>query len=255
MTSRVELEYDGSGFAGWARQPGLRTVEGELLRALGTLLPAPIELVVAGRTDAGVHARGQVVSYTGPLVPVAALNAVLPADVAVHSCVVAPEGFDARSDAVSRTYCYRVLLRRERSAFARRDELWWPGRIDRGRLHECAALVSGLHDFTAFTPADTTYRHFRRTVLDARWEEDGDRLAFWIEADSFLRHMNRALVGTMLQVAGSKRSLSDFAALLSGALRAHSGPTLPPRGLCLERVRYEPAVTNAGAATGSIPAT
>ncbi len=239
MKTRVELEYDGTDFAGWARQPGLRTVEGELLQALATQLGEPVELVVAGRTDAGVHARGQVVSYAGPVVAPAGLNAVLPADVAALSCAAAPEGFDARADAVSRTYCYRVLQRRERSAFVRRDELWWPRSIDRDLLHECAALVEGLHDFTAFTPADTTYRHLRRTVRAARWEEAGDRLAFRIEADSFLRHMNRALVGTMLQVAGAKRPVEDFATLLAGAPRTHAGPTLPPRGLCLERVRYE----------------
>ena len=238
VTTRLDLEYDGTAFAGWARQPGLRTVESELMGALATLLGGAVALTVAGRTDRGVHARGQVVSYEGPPAEVAALNAVLPHDLVVRSSRTAPDGFDARNDAVARGYCYRVLARREPSAFTRTTELWWPRVLDRELLHACAALLPGTHDFTAFTPAGGGYVHLRRTVLDARWEEDGDRAAFWIEAESFLRHMNRTLVGTMLDVAGGRRSLDSFAALLKGAARAQAGPTADPRGLCLESVRY-----------------
>jgi len=138
----------------------------------------------------------------------------------------AADGFDARGDARSRTYCYRVLQRRERSVFERGRALWWPHRLDRDALHACAALLPGTHDFTAFTPTETDHVRFSRDVLGARWEERGDLLEFWIEADTFMRHMNRALVGTMLEVAGGRRSVENFAALLEGRSRADAGPTL-----------------------------
>jgi tRNA pseudouridine38-40 synthase len=237
-TSRLDIEYDGTAFAGWARQPGLRTVQGEIEGALETVLREPVALTVAGRTDRGVHAWGQVASYAGAPASVRSLNALLDADVAVLACAAAPDGFDARGDARSRTYCYRVLHRRERSAFERGRALWWPHRLDREALHECAALLEGTHDFTAFTPTETDHVRFERDVFAARWHTDGERFEFWIEADTFMRHMNRALVGTMLEVAGGQRSLDDFAALLEGRPRADAGPTAPPHGLYLASVRY-----------------
>jgi tRNA pseudouridine38-40 synthase len=237
-TSRLDIEYDGTRFAGWARQPGHRTVQDDLERALATVLRAPVGLTVAGRTDRGVHARGQVASYAGEPASVRALNALLADDVAVLACARAPDGFDARGDARSRTYCYRVLHRRERSAFERGRALWWPHRLDRDMLHACAGLLRGTHDFTAFTPTETDHVRFERDVLQARWEANGDLLEFWIEADTFMRHMNRALVGTMLEVAGGRRSVDSFAALLEGRPRADAGPTAPPHGLYLASVSY-----------------
>jgi tRNA pseudouridine38-40 synthase len=238
-TARLDLEYDGGAFAGWARQPGRRTVQGELERALAVLVRAPVALAVAGRTDRGVHARHQVASYPGPPVALRSLNALLPPDVAVRACTVAPDGFDARRDARSRTYCYRLLLRPERSAFERGRALWWPRGADRDALRACAALLPGAHDFTAFTPTQSHHTHFRREVLAAAWVDEGDDvLAFRIEADAFLRHMNRVLVGTMLEVATGRRALADFAALLGGAPRGAAGPTVPPHGLHLAGVRY-----------------
>src|SRR3954471_3558855 len=148
-TSRLDIEYDGTAFAGWAKQPGHRTVQGELERALQVVLRAPVALAVAGRTDRGVHARGQVASYAGEPASVRALNALLDDDVAVLTSARAADGFDARGDARSRTYCYRVLHRGERSAFERGRALWWPHRLDRDVLYECAALLHGRHDFTA----------------------------------------------------------------------------------------------------------
>jgi len=236
--ARLDIEYDGAAFAGWARQPGRRTVQGEIERALAVLLPEPVALTVAGRTDRGVHALGQVASYEGDPAPVRSLNALLDDDVAVLASTRAPDGFDARGDARSRTYRYRVLPRRERSAFERGRALWWPHRLDRDALRACARLLRGTHDFTAFTPTETDHVRFERDVLQARWEEAGDLLEFVIEADTFRRHMNRALVGTMLEVAGGRRSLDDFATLLEGRPRADAGPTAPPHGLYLESVRY-----------------
>jgi tRNA pseudouridine38-40 synthase len=237
---RLDIEYDGSDFAGWARQPGRRTVQGEIETALATLLREPVALTVAGRTDAGVHATGQVASYVGEPAPLEGINAMLPRDVAVSACAAAPDGFDARRDARSRRYRYRVLVRATPSAFEHGRALWWPHRLDRGLLDRCAELLPGTHDFTAFTPTETDHVRFERDVLDARWLGDGDLLSFEIEADTFMRHMNRVLVGTMLQVAGGRRSLEGFATLLGGAHRRDAGPTAPPHGLYLTAVRYRP---------------
>jgi len=235
---RLDIEYDGRDFAGWARQPGLRTVQGELERALATVLRREVGLTVAGRTDRGVHAWGQVASYEGEPAPSAALNALTASDVAVRACAAAPDGFDARGDARARTYCYRVLARQAPSPFEHGRALWWPHRLDHGALAACAAALPGTHDFTAFTPTQTDHVRFQRDVHDARWERDGDLHCFWITADTFMRHMNRALVGTMLEVAGGRRTPESFATLLTGRPRAEAGESAPAYGLYLASVAY-----------------
>lgn len=240
MVSRLLLEYEGSGFAGWARQPGSRTVQGEVERVLALLMRVPeVPLTVAGRTDAGVHALGQVASYSGEAVPVRSLNALLPDDVAVLECVAASAEFDARRDATSRAYCYRVLARAARSAIDRGRALHWRHPVDVELLRTCAAALVGRHDFTAFTPTETDHVRFERDVYAAQWRVLAeDRLEFWIEADAFMRHMNRVLVGTMLEVAGGRRPLDSFFELLRGRPRALAGPTAPAHGLYLAGVGY-----------------
>jgi tRNA pseudouridine38-40 synthase len=240
---RLDIEYDGSGFAGWARQPGLRTVQGELETALETVLREPVTLTVAGRTDAGVHALGQVASFdTETAVPDdlgRRLNGLCPADVAVTAASPAAEGFDARADATSRSYLYRLLTRRPSSPFERGRALWWPHAVDRGALDACAAALVGRHDFTAFTPTQTDHVHFERVVLTAAWEElAGEVLAFRICADAFMRSMVRVLVGTMLEVSSGRRSVENLIELLRGAPRSQAGETAPAHGLYLESVAY-----------------
>jgi tRNA pseudouridine38-40 synthase len=262
MVSKLTLEYDGTGFAGWGRQPGLRTVEGELQQALQTILGPDdadgraLRLTVAGRTDAGVHAWEQVASYAAEAVDPVSLNSLIGKDAAVLRCEPAAEGFDARRDATSRTYCYRVLARRSRSALARDRVLWWPRELDRGALAQCAQALRGTHDFTAFTPAESERMRFERTILRAEWRVraagcgdrddtragqdslDGALLEFWVEAATFLRHMTRTLVGTMLDVASGRHSVEDFTRLLEGQPRAQAGKTAPPHALALAAVSY-----------------
>jgi tRNA pseudouridine38-40 synthase len=241
-TVRLDIEYDGAGFRGWARQPGQRTVQGELEAALATVLRDPVDLTVAGRTDTGVHALGQVASFrTEAAVPgdlARRLNGLAPDDVAVTTAEVAPDAFDARHDAKARSYRYRLLARSTPGPFEQGRALWWPHRIDHEALQTCATGLEGTHDFTAFTPTQTDHVRFDRDILDADWSQEGDILTFRITADAFMRNMVRVLVGTQLEVASGRRTVESFVQLLAGAPRTAAGDTAPPHGLYLESVTY-----------------
>lgn len=244
MTSvwRLDLEYDGAGFHGWARQPGLRTVEGELRAALAVALDTHFELAVAGRTDTGVHATGQVASVASPREMDARrlngrLNGLLPADVAVTAVRVAPVGFDARRDATSRAYEYRYLPG-GRSPLRRARTLRCPGTVDVEAMRAAAAHVVGCHDFRAFTPTETQHVHFERTVLRCELARRADEVVLRIEADAFLRNMVRTIAGSLLLVGRGQRTPEWMSGLLAGADRSEAGATLPPHPLTLVAVRY-----------------
>jgi tRNA pseudouridine38-40 synthase len=188
-----------------------------------------------------VHARGQVASHPGEPARLDGLNALLPPDVRVLASEEANPHFDARRDALSRTYRYRLLCRAVASPFERRYAMHVPREVDFDALDACARGLYGTHDFTAFTPTETDHVRFERDVFRAEWVRESEHvLAFWIEADTFMRHMVRVLVGTMLAVARGRYSVDQFAQLLGGAPRSAAAETAPAHGLYLEAVKYPP---------------
>lgn len=238
------VEYDGSGFSGWAAQPGRRTVEATLSEALQTVLRQPVKMSVAGRTDAGVHASGQVISFEAetslsPAEISYKTTAVLPKDLALRRCIVVPENFDARRDARSRSYKYRMVNDPVRSPLQWERTNYVAKEMDFGLLKEAAALIQGTRDFRAFTPSRTYHVRFGRTISESFWTKNEDLLTYRITANSFLYGMARTLVGTMIEVGVGKRGLEDFERLVTGGKRNQAGPSAPARGLTLVGVGYD----------------
>ena len=211
--------------------------------ALDVLVGVPYSLAVAGRTDSGVHATGQVASVrTFTEMPAArmrrGLGGLLPSDVMVRDLVDAEPGFDARRDALSRTYEYRLLLG-QRSPLRRTRTLWVPRPLDRDRLAEATRKFVGLHNFQAFTPTETEHSAFERRIRRCEWIERGDELVFRVEADAFLRHMVRTMVGTLLFVGRGLRPVEWVDEVLASRNRRMAGLTVPSYALTLIDVRYE----------------
>jgi tRNA pseudouridine38-40 synthase len=246
---RIDLSYDGTEFSGWAAQPGRRTVEEELSTGLGRVLRlgVPVPLTVAGRTDAGVHARGQVAHADVPSDAWAGhgdsalrrLASALPSDIRVRAIGVAPDGFDARFSALWRRYSYRICDNpASADPLRRRDTLVHPRPLVLAAMNEAAGRLLGEHDFAAFCrrrEGATTVRALRR--LD--WERDGDGVAVAaIVADAFCHNMVRALVGALISVGEGSRPSSWPAAVLAAAIRDPQVRVVPPHGLSLDEVRY-----------------
>lgn len=234
----LTIEYDGTPFRGWAVQPGLPTVEAALRQALHETFASVESLAVAGRTDTGVHALGQVASVDvegGPPLEraAAALNPRLPDEITVLSAVEAPSGFHARHSARSRSYRYRIFTRTSASPFEVHRSWWLPRPLDEEALAAAAAALVGKHDFRAFTPAQTQHKTFSRVVERAEWMRRGDHLDFEITAESYLRHMVRSLVGTMVDAPAA------IPGLLASRARSEARATAPPWGLYLVSVAYE----------------
>ncbi|HSD51852.1 MAG TPA: tRNA pseudouridine(38-40) synthase TruA [Candidatus Methylomirabilis sp.] len=240
---KLILEYEGTAYHGWQVQPGLRTIQGLLQDTLAQIVGAPVQVTGAGRTDAGVHAHGQVASFQAesrldsPTLR-RALNASLPRDIVVRCAEEAPPGFDARRSAQSRMYRYSILCRDHPSAFLGRHSLYVPHPLDIGAMARAAEIVIGTHDFSAFRAGTCTAATPVRTVLQAAWRQDGDLWHFEITANAFLQHMVRILVGTLLEVGRGKHRPSHVADVLAVRDRRRAGKTAPPHGLCLVEVHY-----------------
>jgi tRNA pseudouridine38-40 synthase len=244
MQYRLVLEYDGAEFSGWQIQPGERTVQATLEDALARLLGHPARVAAAGRTDAGVHATGQVACFhTGRVIDaptvLRALNALTPRDVAVRSVDAVPDDFDPRRSARRREYVYRIWNRRIPSPFWRRYAWHVASPLAADRMDAAAALLVGEHDFTSFRAAGCDAAGPVRRVSHSGVARQHDMVVYTIEGTAFLRHMVRNIIGTLVEVGTGRRESDDMRTLLQLRDRAHAAATAPPHGLCLTRVDYD----------------
>jgi len=245
MQLKLTVEYDGEAYQGWQLQPGGPTVQSVLEQALATALREPVRVRGAGRTDAGVHARGQVAAVRVTQVPAdlarlqKSLNALTPDDVAVRAIEVVGDDFDPRRHARSRAYEYRILNAPAPSPFWRRHAWHLPRVLDVDGMQAAAALLVGEHDFAAFRAADAeVVRSTVRRAFVSRVVREDEMLVYRIEATAFLKHMVRNIVGTLVEVGSGVRPANDLAAVIESRDRGRAGPTAPPHGLCLVAVRY-----------------
>jgi len=244
---RLTLEYDGTDFRGWqAQAAGARTVQGTLEAAAADLFGHRVAVAGAGRTDAGAHAEGQVAALSAETALLApdvrrALNARLPEDLVVHACVPAADAFDPRRDARAKRYRYAVWNGPERSPLRRRRFHHVPGALDREAMARAARAFEGTHDFAALQSTGSEVETTVRTVLRCEVEAEGAEIRLHVEGTGFLRHMVRALAGTLLEIGQGRRRADSVGALLEAGDRARAGPTAPPAGLTLVAVRYPDA--------------
>ena len=244
MQLRLTIEYEGTRYQGWQVQPGGPTVQEVLERALATALREPVRVRGAGRTDAGVHACGQVAAVKVTHVPAdlgrlrKSLNALTPDDVAVREIAVVDDAFDPRRHAQSRVYEYRILNTPAPSPFWRRHAWHVPEPLDAGAMDEAAGQLAGEHDFAAFRGADSEpVNSTVRRVLESR-VQSGPVLVYRVEATAFLKHMVRNVVGTLVQVGRGELTPASLRDLLAGRDRTLAGATAPAHGLTLVAVRY-----------------
>jgi tRNA pseudouridine38-40 synthase len=246
MQLRLVVQYDGTAFAGWQLQPSGATIQGELERALGVALRTPVRVRGAGRTDAGVHAAGQVAAVRVAAPPAdldrlrTSVNALLPNDIVVSAITPAPDGFSPRRDATSRVYEYRLWTAPVPSPFWRRFAWHCRGPLDLDAMGRAAAALVGTHDFRSFCAADADpVRSTVRHVVESRFERRAELLVYRIEANAFLKHMVRNVLGTLIEVGRGVRPAESMADLLRHGDRQAAGPTAPPHGLVLLAVRYD----------------
>ncbi|MGQ9689025.1 MAG: tRNA pseudouridine(38-40) synthase TruA [Desulfobaccales bacterium] len=242
---RLTLEYDGTRYHGWQRQKNALSIQEVIETALGRLTGEKLRLIASGRTDAGVHARGQVANFiTTSRAPVKAfvqgLNSLLPPDIAVLEAEEVPLTFHARYDARWKTYEYRILNRPVPSPLHQARAWWIAAPLSPAAMAEAVQVLPGEHDFGAFRAAGSRPGHSRRVVREAVWQKQGDEwLTFVITANGFLRGMVRSLVGTLVEIGKGRQPPERLAEALHQGMRRLAGPTAPPQGLFLVRVEYE----------------
>jgi len=240
---KLVLEYDGADFCGWQVQPGMRTVQGTVQESLKVFLGEEVSLTAAARTDSGVHALGQVANFhTGSTMALPrmerALNSILPPDVAVRKLEEVPPEFNARFDARSKLYRYAISFRKR--ALGRAYSWHVRYNLDLGRMERAAGLLTGSHDFSSFCAADSSARTYVCSVKGISFEFEDEALLIYFEADRFLRHMVRIMVGTLVEAGRGAIQPGDVSDILRSRERSLAGPTAPPWGLCLMEVRYGP---------------
>ncbi len=244
MHIKLTLEYDGTNYHGWQLQQNAVTLQGTLEAVLRQLFTeSPVRVRVAGRTDAGVHALGQVVSFKSKKVAdlyrlQRSLNALLPHDIVVTRLEAVPDTFNPRRDALSRTYRYRIWNHLWPSAIWARYSWHVPFPLDRDAMDRAAGLLVGDHDFSSFQGSDSVQHNPYRTVLRSTVRHVDDFLVYEVEARSFLRHMVRNIVGTLVDVGRGALSVEDFACILAARDRTRAGLNAPPQGLFLLEVKY-----------------
>jgi tRNA pseudouridine38-40 synthase len=238
---KLIIEYDGTDFSGWQVQPGQRTVQGVLEQKLSEMLEGPVTLHGSGRTDAGVHAKGQVANFlTDKTLPLQAftlgLNSALPRDIAVRTAEEMPEAFHARFDATARLYHYRMVS--ERSPLQERYAWRMTYQVDPAILHAVASRIIGKHDFQALTCAQAETDNFVVDVQQSEWKIESGQFTYVIKADRFLHNLVRILVGTMVDMARGKIDPDELESIIASKDRTKAGKTAPPQGLCMMEVVY-----------------